>query len=60
MCVCVCGGGGVVTLIFSHIRTLGPFGGGYTILNVLGKEMLWVFLGSSQNWTGFRGHFCVF
>ena len=25
-----------------------------------GIKILWIFLGSSQNWTIFRGHFCLF
>ena len=61
------------TLIFSYIRRLGagPFLA-FKILNFnifegfqkneyfWGMEILWIFLGSSQNWTIFRGHFYAF
>ena len=60
------------TLIFSYIRRLGPFFG----VKILNFNIFWgfqknkyflgcedcvdIFLGSSQNWTIFRGHFYVF
>ena len=60
------------TLIFSYIRRLGPFFG-VKFLNfnnflgfqkneyLFGYEHFWdIFLGSSQNWTSFRGYFYVF
>ena len=63
-------GGGGGTLIFSYIRRLEPFilGG----VQNLEFQYLWgggvngyedfvdTFGGSSQNWTGFRGHFLAF
>ena len=65
------GGGG--TLTFSYIRRLGPFFLGFKILNFnifLGfqknkyffgyENFVDIFLGSSQNWTIFRGHFYAF
>ena len=64
------GGGG--TLILPYIRRLGPFFG-FKILNsdiFLGFQknkyffgydnFVDIFLGSSQNWTIFRGHFYAF
>ena len=64
------GGGG--TPIFSYIRRLGPFFG-FKILNFdiflsfQKNKYFWgdenfvdIFLGSSQNWTIFRGHFYAF
>ena len=63
-------GGG--TLIFSYIRRLGPFFGGQIFEfqyflgfqkneNFFGCEnFVDIFLGSSQNWTSFRGYFYVF
>ena len=66
------GGGGGGTLIFSYIRRLGPFFL-FKILNFdifLGfqknkyffgyENFVDIFLGSSQNWTIFRGHFYAF
>ena len=62
------GGGGGGTLIFSYIRRLGPiFGVQYFEIQYFrglrkneyffGMKMLWIYiLGSSQNWTIFRGH----
>ena len=60
------------TLIFSNIRRLGSFLG-FKILNFnifggfqrnkyfLGfEDFVDIFRGASQNWTIFRGHFCVF
>ena len=64
--------GGGVTLIFSYIRRLGPFfwvkslnfkffWGFQKNEYVLGYEhFVDIFLGSSQNWTSFRGYFYVF
>ena len=64
------GGGG--TLIFLYIRRLGSFFGGFKILifkflgvfrkiNIFwGMNVLWIFLGSSHNWTIFSGHFHSF
>ena len=56
-------GGREDTLIFSYIRRRGSFGGGIKILNF---NIFGVFqkneyiLGSSQNWTIFRGSFlCI-
>ena len=53
-------------MLFSHIRRLSPFFG-FKILNFNifggfqkneyfwgGNEILWIFLGSSQNWACFR------
>ena len=66
------GGGGGGTLIFSYIRRLGPFFGGqiFEFQYFLGfqkneyhfgyEKFLDIFLGSSQNWTSFRGYFYVF
>ena len=59
------------TLIFPYIRGLGPFFGVQNVefqyfwdfqkkIYFLGMKIRWIFLGSSQKWTGFRGHFCVF
>ena len=58
------------TLIFSYIRRLGSFlgfeilnfnfsggGGGFRKIYIFGGMN---FLGSSQNWTIFRGHFYAF
>ena len=37
------------------------FWGVFRKLNILGDmKILWIFLGSSQNWTIFRGHFYAF
>ena len=36
-------------------------GGGFRKMNILlGMKILWMFLGSSQNWAIIRGNFCVF
>ena len=59
------------SLIFSYIRRLGSFLGfkilnfnifcGFQIVNTFwGMEVLWIFFGSSQNWTIFRVHFFAF
>ena len=65
------GGGGGGALIFSYICRLGPFFG-VKILNFnifggfqknkyfFGCTFVDIFLGSSQNWTIFRGHFYDF
>ena len=57
------------TVIFSYIRKLRPFWG-FKIFNILGgfqkneyfwgMKFLWIFFGSSQNWTIIRGHFYAF
>ena len=64
------GGGG--TLIFPYIRRLGPFLGvqNFEFRYFLGfqknkyflgyENVVDIFLGSSQNWTIFRGHFYAF
>ena len=65
-------GGG--TLIFSYIRRFWLFYsrggvkisnfdilGGFRKMNILlGMKILWMFLGSSQNWAIIRGNFYVF
>ena len=58
------------TLIFSHIRRLGPFWGVQNLElggGVRKNEYFWgyedfvdILVGSSQNRTGFRGHVCAF
>ena len=64
-------GGGGGTLIFSYIRRLGPFFGGQILEfqyflgfqkneYFFGYENFVDILGSSQNWTSFRGYFYVF
>ena len=40
---------------------LGGGGGGFRKMNFLGgMKFLWIFFGSSQNWTIFRGYFHAF
>ena len=63
-------GGGA--LILSYIHTLGPFLGvqNFEFQNFWGfqkkyyflgyEDFVYIFLGSSQNWTSLRGHFHVF
>ena len=58
--------------MFSYIRRLGSFfgvqnfefqyfWGGFRKMNIFGGlKILWIFLGSSHNWTIFRGHFYTF
>ena len=61
------------TLIFSFIRRLGSIFGGFKILNFniyfgfqknkyyfVYEAFVDIFLGSSQNWTIFRGYFYAF
>ena len=61
------------TLIFSHIRRLGPFSRVqnlefqyFSLVYQKGEcicgceDFVDIFGRSSQNWTGFRGHFCAF
>ena len=61
----------MVTLVFPYIRRLRPFFLfkilHFNIFRVFrkmnkfwGMNILWIFLGASQNWTIFRGHFRVF
>ena len=70
------GGGGGVTLIFSYVRRLGLIFGvqyfefqcfwGYSekiqknVYSFGYESFVDVFLGSSQNWAIFRGHFYAF
>ena len=65
------GGGGGGTLKFSYICRLGPFFGGqnFEFQYFWGfqnkyyfgcEDFVDIFLGSSQNWTIFRGHFYAF
>ena len=67
MCIHAQGG----TLIFLYISRLRPFFS-FKALNFnifsdfqkneyfWGMMILWIFLGSSENWTSLRGHFFVF
>ena len=66
------GGGGGGTLKFLYIRRLGLFFGVQNFefqnfllvfkkINIyLGMKILWIFLGSPQNWPIFMGHFFAF
>ena len=63
-------GGGGYSDIFMHTYRVGPgYFLGFKILNFNkknffwgggGMKILWIFLGSSQNWTILRGHFYAF
>ena len=66
------GGGGTQILSYMYIRRLVHFWGVQNFkisiflgvfrkMNIFwGMKKLWIFLGSSQNWTTFRGHFYAF
>ena len=66
VCVCVCGGGGysdtyVGSFFWFKILNFNIFWGFQKSEYILGYEdFVDMFLGSSQNWTIFRGHFYTF